>query len=136
MAQQPVGLNLTLAPSLRTLLLSCFRISPAIFERVNYKQIINLTFDCISYQLPNLEEAAFHHTTFSQARLFQKIRHQKLRGLEVETHTVNQLKHFLPILILPRLESLNVCVPTTLRYSDKFTAPIGGSQLLKLIIGL
>jgi len=137
---QAVGLDLTLAPSLRALSLSCLQMSPVILERVDFKQITNLTFSSVQDinpyfllpQLPNLEEAAFHQATFSKTRRFPKVRHKKLRRLELETDALKQLQYFLPVVILPRLESLSVCVPTTMHYSNVFTVPHWEADLKSL----
>jgi len=124
-APQAVGLDLTLAPSLRTLSLSFLQMSPVVFERADFKQITNLTFISVhdinlSFflpQLPNLEEAAFHQVIFLQSR---KIRHQKLRRLELEAYAAKELHYFIPVVNLPRLESLSICVPTTIPYRSLF----------------
>jgi hypothetical protein len=118
LSQQAVALDFTLAPFLRILSLSHFRMSPAVFERVSFKHIINLTFDYVYDinpnvlipQLPNLEEAAFRHATFSKAELYETIRHPKLRRLEVGAENADQMERFLPVLNLPRLESLSIFI--------------------------
>ena len=125
-AQQGVELDLTLAPSLRALSLSRIQILPIIFERVDFEQITNLTFAHVYSidlcdllpRLPNLQEATFHHVTFSQPS--QNFIHQKLCKLEVDVHKDRPLQQILGYMILPRLEVLNVCIPTTMDYSTIF----------------
>ena len=141
-ARQAVELNFTLAPSLCTLSLSRFQMSPIIFERVDFKQITNLTlayvFDIELHnflpQLPNLQEATFHTITFSQLPS-QEFTHQKLCKLEVEVHQERLLRQILGYVILPRLEVLSVCIPTTMDYSTvfrRFTVPSSQSHITSL----
>jgi len=114
--------------------------SSVIFKRADFKWITSLTFNSVydinPYdllpQLPNFEEAVFHHATFLQTRRFRKIVHQKLCKLEVDTDATNQLQDFLPILNLPQLKSLSVCVPTTMYYSNVFTVPYWEADLTSL----
>ena len=127
MVYQGMELDLTLAPSLRALSLSLFQMSPAIFERVDFKKISNLTLDHV-YNidlhdflpwLPNLQEATFHNAIFLETAS-KKIVHQKLRQLEVDVHNEPLLRPLLCYVILPRLETLSICIPTTMDYSTIF----------------
>jgi hypothetical protein len=139
--RQGVELDLILAPSLCALSLSRFQISPIIFERVDFKQITNLTLAYVFgiklpdllLRLPNLQEAVFHNTTFSQLRS-QKFTHQKLCKLEVDVHQ-ERLLAILGDVILPRLKVLSVCIPTTMDYSTvfrRFTIPSSQSHITSL----
>jgi hypothetical protein len=141
-ARQAVELDLILAPSLRALSLSRFQISPIIFERVDFKQITNLTLAYVFGiklpdllpRLPNLQEATFHNTTFSQLQN-QKFTHKKLCKLEIDVHQERLLLAILGYVILPRLEVLSVCIPTTMDYNTilrRFTIPSSECHITSL----
>ena len=126
--QQRVDLDLTLAPSLHTLSLRRFQMSPIIFERINVKQIATLVLDHVYDidiydllpRLPNLQEAFFHDTTSPRTRSTLTTTHQKLCKLEVDASQDHHLQHILVDVILPRLESLSVSVSSTMNYSRLF----------------
>ena len=121
-----VGLDLTLAPSLRKLSLSRFEMPTTTFEGINVKQITTLALDHaynidlhdLLPRFPNLQALFVHSITFLQ-EITRTITHQKLCKLEVDTSEDHLL---FPILhaILPGLKSLSVSVSSTMHYSRVF----------------
>jgi len=141
-ARQGVELDLTLAPSLRALSLSRFQMPPIIFERVDFKQITNLTLAYVFRiklhdllpRLPNLQEATFHKTIFSELPS-QKFIHQKLCKLKVDVRYELLLLPILGFVVLPRLKVLSVRIPTAMDYSTvfrRFTIPSSQSHITSL----
>jgi len=141
-----VNLDLTLAPSLRTLSLSFFRMSTTTFKSINPKQITHLVCDHVSAldvhdllpRLPNLQEVTFHHALFLPTipgRRDQRTRHQNLRKLElVASHDID-LSFILLEVIFPRLESLSIRVSSTMSYTrlfKRFTDRDSNSHLTSL----
>jgi hypothetical protein len=134
--KEPV-VDLALAPSLRALSLSHFRMSSVFFEKANFEHIRTLTFDSVYDvnldfllpRLPNLHEATFRYTRCFGTR---NIRHRKLCRFEVHASEATQLYHCLSKLILPRLKFLSVFVGATMHYSDIFTLPFSDSHLTSL----
>jgi len=140
MVCQGMELDLTLAPSLRALSLSLFQISPAVFARADFKKITILTLDHVYnivlhdllQRLPNLQEATFHDAIFLETK---EVVHKKLRKLEVDVINERLLRPLVGYVILPRLEMLSICIPTTLDYCTtfrRFTLSNSGSHFTSL----
>ena len=137
-----VGLDLTLAPSLRTLSLCRFEMSTIIFEGINVKQITTLALDHAYNidlheflpRLPNLQVLLAHSATFRQ-NITRTITHQKLCKLEVDTSQDYQLLFPIFYVILPGLKSLGVSISSTMHYSRvfrRFVSPDSESHLTRL----
>ena len=137
-----VGLDLTLAPSLRTLSLRRFEMSTIIFEGINVKQITTLALDHAYNidlheflpRLPNLQVLLAHSATFRQ-NITRTITHQKLCKLEIDTSQDHQLLFPIFYVILPGLKSLGVSISSTMDYSRvfrRFASPDSESHLTRL----
>ncbi|KIM44077.1 hypothetical protein M413DRAFT_443133 [Hebeloma cylindrosporum] len=124
-----VDLDLTLAPSLHTLSLSLFQMSPALLKRITCKDKVTMMvlqrttgpymdLNDLLPHFPNLQEAAFHSAWFIMQNPPPDITHRKLRKLEVDAYFGWRDLKVLFLVIFPRLESLSVQVPSTIRYGE------------------
>lgn len=144
--QDEVDLDLTLAPSLRTLSFFLCKTPPIIFNKIHRRRkITSLFLDRINpidltdilRRLPNLQEATFHSGMFMQTPPPNgELTHRKLRKLEVDTeYAWHYLRPLFLFYIFPRLESLSVCVPSIMHYEGlfhKFTLPDSEHRLTSL----
>ena len=127
MVHKRTDLDLTLAPSLRTLSISRFEMTTIIFKRFSVKQITTLVVDHVYDtdlhdllpRFPNLQALCVHSAIFLKTTLTRTTTHQKLCKLEVNTSWEDLLMPILVSVILPGLESLSISVSeSTVHYFE------------------